>query len=78
MPGSEEDILRAWRKVVNAQATGSARATLSLPCGGNDPVMILDEQTLAAPQLQIGGPRVMLEIGPGRHRGRLSVSFPEK
>jgi alpha-L-rhamnosidase len=52
------------------------RATLSLPFVGIDPVVILDGRTLSERQIRIRGRYAIVEIGPGGHRGRLTISSP--
>jgi hypothetical protein len=56
------------------QVPPGARATLALPLPGEEPSWILDGRTIAPSQVQRQGRHAVMEVGPGRHRGRLTAA----
>jgi hypothetical protein len=53
------------------------RATLWLNFVGTDPEVVLNDRALSSSQVRTEGRYAVIEIGPGRHRGRLTVHPPQ-
>ena len=48
-------------------------ATIALPCQGRSCAVLLDDRNLTEPELQLQGRYAVMKVGPGPHRGRLTM-----
>lgn len=60
------------------QVPPHTRATVILPCTGENTQVILDGDIVRPPRLKCHGPQVSCEVGPGRHQGRSYEDVPVK